>query len=1834
MINAFSRSYLFFTFILFSIYGLWATPSNHHPPLLWSNSPYSFTESAITAVPGETVQICVDKQLGGIEIGTTLATVQAIGNTNPHLSGFTSETLYFPVGVTQACFDLTLQPDQESVDYQLTIHGSSEYQDIHVIYEQQIAICGVVPSNGQTSSVSGSSPAVQDRFGNYYTAADFNLLGGGGSSCDNSGYFDLFFSSGFTDQEVETICQVFSDLSLEFSSEQDGIPISISKSVLGNGVLAFASPTYVENILNDGCGIENSAIWQMINSSSSSLNTSPLPLGIPAGFIGVNSIVPFGNNWHTIDEDQSPTDPDVDTNEYDLYSVVMHEALHLLGFASRIRLTGGPTSGFYSRWDKLLYGTTTNTFLINSSASEECCDFHEFNFTDYPNLPEDVTNSCSSNPLFQDIVCGSDHLATINGGPNTPQSNGEFLNALSHIDKDCDQVPYVMHYSFGSGEARREITLPELNILCELGYEVEDSQASCNSCIVFANDDYLDVSGGGSYQISALSLLLNDENLSDLTSSGFSIEIDLNAEDALDAGLEEAVPGSLWNVTSSIPGTTYRFLYRLTACNGICDEGYIYFRVGFSVPPCPEIENSCTGENLFCHSDIEAFESNQSFFGLFHSSMNIDQLCNPAGGIEELNTVDIWEQNGNNYLHIGYEPDPLYLESAVVPLTQGIQPGCRFTVEFDARINPVFAQLPGTFDIHASNLEACLVPDVLDCPGSGDQNTFHCLEVGVPFVSPSWSSFSFELENNSSEPFNYILITNNGPDQPTVQGLGIDNIVIRNTGCTNDMSITPTIASSCADNIVVEYEICLLGDATVPTTIVLETDLEDEAYITALGGDFIGGTATIENYIPGDECVTMTLTAVIDELYPPGITVDIPLSIIAANSCSPTFISTSVETTDCSLPTFTCQCEGENSININAGNGTHWQDTELANIASSTLLSPNTIELGNRCVAISGNLLLGSDATNPNDIDLVFLGGSLRMQPEASIIVQSGADIGFLNVNAPDDQGNGIHSCDYMWQGITVESGGTLRLGDNQIEDALQAIVAKDQSSILVAGNIFMGNTVGIHVPYSGGGSTEVFVFPNGIIGNTFDNGGGFLGSLDGTIAPGSMGGVGINLDQTAWFPVGSPNAQVNDRNQFRNLTTGIYATSSFFGTFNTDFNQIGATGIFARRLSFLVARNNNFDDMNRGMWVQGFGVLASNNAMSNLNFGASFRGGPLASVEFFNNNIAANTVGIEVLSARATNRLRIENNVLTLTPGASSIDPVAISILDEMEGAIVSDGELRANRITINGRGEGIRLDQAGNIGVYYDTIHYQNPIAAEEQGNGIVLRNSDANYLYENIITSTTGFTNVNGISLIAAEDNLLCCNKTTGTTQGVRFQGNCDPTHLRTTTMEDHTTGLRCELGTIIGLQTNTGTRWLGDYAPFKAIHDGEDFDVIPSVFFVNFADGSTVGPSPSEINTPNSGLTWFQPIGGQTPDCTQNIDDLCGDIPEPFQGGGTGLTNTDISLAKGEYSTGTFATFQNWEKGMQLYGKLTRDLSLVSSNVFINSFFTNNGDLGAHFDVKENLRLAYIVPGNRQAQFDQEFAGLQSLLQLLDQNAAQYQQASSELDSTQLLLQREQLLTSLHTSWNEISTIHSEQNVAIQTDLDAIKVQNSSLLNLNLPASNQKSVTDIVLRNIGLTVAEYDAADIQALESIAYECPLLGGNAVFRARTVLKELGTYNFTDDLSNCQPAALQAIENKEPLSDHSLIDFQGGNIDASSKKWTAYPNPTTSQITITGRDFSKVKSIRLYDLSGKLYQEWLKSSLVPTFSLENVIDRSGVYYLDIEEIGGTTQAVRVVIIR
>ncbi len=547
------------------------------------------------------------------------------------------------------------------------------------------------------SKAQSSHKYIMDKWGNHYSLNDLavsknNDTGKGQShklQSATAGIFRLHFidtdeaNGGPLDenagtaqgQRVETIKQVFRDLSILVSTNglPSGLPevypndgnndpyveVMVRSNTLPNGApmpsnaLAGASQFYDDLV----SGITYGTVWKTINSGENPYkNLYQTVLQSENGIYHGMLLINFNNvNWNT---DISTTT--IPVNQNDLYSTILHEAIHMLGVSSvidengRSELNNNGTNGMdglYSLYDTFL-SHNGNSYI---STSVNCYDQQFGN--------ESTTGGCGHTEFSSPFVIL----------PVYSPSNYQPGSSLSHFNCDPQSTDnnsnyigngFVMNHSSGPGPnwVQRFPHADELRVLSALGFYITD--------IYGENAVNVDLNGNGEGQITYSTQsssspdnpnTQNVAGINDFTPwhvsnnsdyefkvvAGESITLDFDDIlkndvntthlSCLDMLYGYGTMNDVYNEANTIlydennihTGFTYRapadaigmtiFRYRPVNAAGVKGNiTYIFIEVeAAALPGCQN--NSC---NLVCHGDFEAIPFRSSYLSIAMMPLN------------------------------------------------------------------------------------------------------------------------------------------------------------------------------------------------------------------------------------------------------------------------------------------------------------------------------------------------------------------------------------------------------------------------------------------------------------------------------------------------------------------------------------------------------------------------------------------------------------------------------------------------------------------------------------------------------------------------------------------------------------------------------------------------------------------------------------------------------------------------------------------------------------------------------------------------------------------------------------------------------------------------------------------------------------------------------------------------------------------------------------------------------------------------------------------------------------------------------------------------------------
>lgn len=206
------------------------------------------------------------------------------------------------------------------------------------------------------------------------------------------------------------------------------------------------------------------------------------------------------------------------------------------------------------------------------------------------------------------------------------------------------------------------------------------------------------------------------------------------------------------------------------------------------------------------------------------------------------------------------------------------------------------------------------------------------------------------------------------------------------------------------------------------------------------------------------------------------------------------------------------------------------------------------------------------------------------------------------------------------------------------------------------------------------------------------------------------------------------------------------------------------------------------------------------------------------------------------------------------------------------------------------------------------------------------------------------------------------------------------------------------------------------------------------------------------------------------------------------------------------------------------------------------------------------------------------------------------------------SESLLSQRELLEDSIDYLDNEMQLILSNIESIRMSNVDSANSKNNSVSAENDLESYERTINAIYLETIERDIFKFNNSQKQSIEYIAGLCPLIGGEAVFKARSLLS-LYNFNFIfDDHNLCLQQGLQYRISKQ--DDHAQV------LKTALK---VYPNPTSRSVTVDLQsELEGPFNLKILSLTGQTVYQLNSTLNKNTIDLESVNLSQGIYLVEL----------------
>jgi hypothetical protein len=381
-----------------------------------------------------------------------------------------------------------------------------------------------------------------------------------------------------------------------------------------------------------------------------------------------------------------------------------------------------------------------------------------------------------------------------------------------------------------------------------------------------------------------------------------------------------------------------------------------------------------------------------------------------------------------------------------------------------------------------------------------------------------------------------------------------------------------------------------------------------------------------------------------------------------------------------------------------------------------------------------------------------------------------------------------------------------------------------------------------------------------------------------------------------------------------------------------------------------------------------------------------------------------------------------------------------------------------------------------------------------------------------------------------------------------------------------MYNHKMGLNLKSGAQLGIQNQTKNQWNGTYDDTTlkgARHEGSSDDISESRFYVkstNYPDRPTFFPPTSD---------WFSGPPPGTPD--NNF--LCNSL----NSGDEGTDEADRTIAS---NTSVAYDGNRWLSERYLFTKLKDNPQFVQSGTVFETFLNQKSTttVGQFYDIDKSIESLFEIEPFTLGTLNSNYAAIEA------------KQASALSIEAQLVTatgtNHDDLVADKLTLLEEINSL-TESNEAIlnvvqaQRAIDAatLKATNNAILTPYLYEQNERTVNAIFLSVVATGSGVFTSANVETLTNIANQCPASGGNAVFKARSLLAmATESAQVYDDDANCGPSLLigsnQGAAWVEPVSSNVLM----------------FPNPGNEMLTLKWQDriLGNMGQVSLKDLMGR----------------------------------------------
>lgn len=777
--------------------------------------------------------------------------------------------------------------------------------------------------------------------------------------------------------------------------------------------------------------------------------------------------------------------------------------------------------------------------------------------------------------------------------------------------------------------------------------------------------------------------------------------------------------------------------------------------------------------------------------------------------------------------------------------------------------------------------------------------------------------------------------------------------------------------------------------------------------------------------------------------------------------------------------------------------------------------------------------------------ELIVQNATVYMGPGAEIFVSNGAMLEF--------DGSSVTSCDgIMWKGITANNGTTVRARNSFLDDAERLITAHDGSNLWLRNNQFHNNRVSVLVPPQVGGTYSNVTIMAAY--NTFYSQGPMPQPYPGQQSVlGDQGYAAFELNRTGL-------SLTAGWNLFHHLSNGIVAFRTDLTIYDATFEDIApdaaytalgnanGSGIYANGVKSwatleLVGHGNgelsmpSFNNCRWGVYTETMNVKTWGNRMVQMGTAYRIDRSGYRHVDVFNNRVQCKRDGMDLRFNNGAAHILLDANHITFGDQPGAVRGFCGIRVEEAATANLSS-VIQNNTILhapYSAATFGISLRAANDWKVQGNQVMMASRLHSR---TGILLNGCNRTTVNCNSVDSSDPLFDLYPIDGQAGIRNwmgsqpLISCNNVDKTTNGILFSGWASDTDLRGNEIHNHRWGLHLEGDAIIGEQHFKGNIW---HAPapgngYEAIYQNAgNADLFQ--FWVNASVTPPNGGSymPGSI-WPLQG--WFENMPGDNYSCEEEF--ACDGLGERCKGCSPELIER---IADGILENEDYTPETRWTMKGDLYKLLTEEPERMDGNPLLEDFYTDvEAEVLAQLKQLEADQLAlYDLDPSVSAALVQGAAQLEALRgQLKDEVAAL---ADENLTSAQQQA-HVQTIEGLQAAMDNLMAYHGNALELAATSraltADGVKATNSAIATGELIEANHKAVNEVYLSTMAKEITAFTTDQAADLFAVANQCPLTGGNAVFRARALYGLIDDEQQYDDAELCLQQGL--ITKRKPV--------------------------------------------------------------------------------------------------